>query len=164
MYYISAVKTIVLAIVLVAFLLSLSACKSLNVETNSDYRSMAYNDALDAGIDPQLFVNQINEESGFNPNAISPMGAEGIAQIMPSTAQGWGVNPLYAPDALQAAAQHMSWYQNHYGSFEKALVCYNAGCPTLEWAMANCLNFYWCVPAETRHYIDIIMGYQGGLI
>src|SRR5207244_4098322 len=44
----------------------------------SVYIAIAQQDAIDAGIPPDYFVRQINQESGFNPNAYSPAGAEGI--------------------------------------------------------------------------------------
>ncbi|HKV01676.1 MAG TPA: transglycosylase SLT domain-containing protein, partial [Ktedonobacteraceae bacterium] len=54
----------------------------------SQYVAIAQQDAIAAGIPPDYFVRQINTESGFNPNAVSPAGAVGIAQFLPSTAAG----------------------------------------------------------------------------
>src|SRR5579863_5153003 len=47
----------------------------------SQYIAIAQQDATAAGISPDYFVRQINQESGFNPNAVSPSNAEGIAQF-----------------------------------------------------------------------------------
>lgn len=130
---------------------------------SNDYRTLAYNDAVQAGIPPDAFVRQINEESAFNPYALSYAGAQGIAQIIPSTAASWKVNPWDPVASLAAAADHMHWYYQHYGyDYSKALVCYNAGCSTLDWAMAHCLDYYWCIPQQTRTYIDIITGAHHG--
>jgi soluble lytic murein transglycosylase-like protein len=125
----------------------------------SDYHALARQDATNAGISADLFERQIQQESGFNPKALSPAGAEGVAQIMPDTAKAWNVDPWNAPQSLQVASEHMAWYINHYGSYDKALACYNAGCDALVNAMARC-NTYWrtCVPAETQRYIIAIMG------
>ena len=41
------------------------------------------------GLDPDIFMRQIQQESGFNPTAKSPAGAAGIAQFMPATARAW---------------------------------------------------------------------------
>jgi soluble lytic murein transglycosylase-like protein len=49
----------------------------------SPYIAIARQDAIEAGISPDLFVRQINRESGFDPQALSPAGAQGIAQFMP---------------------------------------------------------------------------------
>jgi soluble lytic murein transglycosylase-like protein len=148
---------LLLTIVLLSFSASTSSCDSPQYRTGTDYQSIAWNDAITAGIPPQLFVRQINQESGFQPYVISSAGAIGIAQIMPATASEWHVNAYDPVASLKAAASAMAWYVNRYGTFEKALACYNAGCPWLVWAENHCLNFYWCLPAETRHYIDVIM-------
>jgi len=70
--------------------------------------TLAEQDATNAGISPVYFVRQINLESGFNPNAVSPGGAEGIAQFEPATAAGLGIDPFNPTEALQAAAQMMA--------------------------------------------------------
>src|SRR5690348_12785178 len=57
----------------------------------SQYIAIAQQDAIAAGISPVYFVRQINQESGFNPYAVSPAGAEGIAQFEPGTAAGLGI-------------------------------------------------------------------------
>ncbi len=124
--------------------------------SSTDYRSIAYQDAVDAGIPPDLFVRQINQESGFNPSAQSSGGAVGIAQFLPSTAQGLGINPYDPVDALRGSAQLMSRYYAKYGSYDKALAAYNAGSGTLEWAIANCSYYVNCLPAETQRYIAAI--------
>jgi soluble lytic murein transglycosylase-like protein len=87
------------------------------------------------------------------------MGAVGIAQIEPLTASGWHVDPHDPVASLSAAAKAMAWYQNHYGSFEKALACYNAGTSALDSAMAR-YGADWKIglPAETRRYITAIVG------
>ena len=128
-------------------------------QTSLDYRSLAKQDALNAGIDPTLFVAQINQESGFNPNAVSPAGAIGIAQLMPSTAAGWGVDPHDPVASLSAAASAMAKYYVTYQSYPKALAAYNAGTATLDSAVSRCGNSWQtCVPAETQRYISAIMG------
>lgn len=133
----------------------LSGCDSYKV--GSDYKTMAYNDAVSAGIPPQLFVNQINEESGFNPYAVSSAGAIGISQFMPSTAASLGIDPWNAEQSLQGAANLMASYQAKYGSYKIALAAYNCGTGCVQRAFNNCGYWYWCVPSETREYIRIIM-------
>lgn len=128
-------------------------------DSSLDYRALARQKAQDHNLDPALFERQINQESGWNPNAVSSAGAIGIAQIMPSTAAGWHVDPWDPVASLSAAADHMSWYVNHYGSYEKGLACYNAGCASLQSAMARCGSAWKsCLPGETQRYIVAIMG------
>lgn len=113
-----------------------------------NYRQLASRDARQAGIDPNAFLRQINQESGFNPSARSGAGAIGIAQIMPQTAAGWHVNPNDPIAALRAAALHMAAYQRQTGSLKGALEMYNLGhvAPDSQ------------LPAETRNYVRNILG------
>jgi soluble lytic murein transglycosylase-like protein len=128
-------------------------------QTQLDLHALARQDATNVGIDPNLFERQINQESGFNPNAVSPAGAIGIAQIMPSTAAGWSVDPHDPVASLSAAAAAMARYYTTYQSYPKALAAYNAGTSRLDIALAQCRTSWMaCVPAETQRYIQAIMG------
>jgi hypothetical protein len=105
------------------------------------------------GIDPELFVKQIQMESGFNPRAKSGAGAVGIAQFMPSTAKGMGftagIDPL---QDLEMAAKLMAGHlRNNNGRYDLALAAYNAG-------QGN-VNKHGGVPPfkETRNYVRNIL-------
>lgn len=127
----------------------------------SQYIAIAQQDALNAGISPNYFVRQIDIESGFNPNAYSPAGAEGIAQFEPATAAGLGIDPWNPIQALNAAAHLMASYNNTYGgNYAMALAAYNGGSGTVQYAVNACGSSGWmnCLPGETRHYIYTIMG------
>ena len=127
----------------------------------SQYIAIAQQDASAAGISPDYFVRQINQESGFNPKAVSPAGAVGIAQFLPGTAAGLGVNPWDPIQALRGAAQLMASYARNYGGdYAKALAAYNGGSGTVQYAVNACGAANWmnCLPYETRHYIYVIMG------
>jgi hypothetical protein len=105
------------------------------------------------GVNPSIFQRQIQQESGFNPNARSPAGAQGVAQIMPATARSWGVNANRPRQALDAAARHMAEYlRSYHGDWSKALTAYNAG----PGAVGGSL------PAETKNYISTILGGSSG--
>jgi hypothetical protein len=90
-----------------------------------DLRAYARNAAIRQGIDPVLFVRQINAESDFNPNAVSKAGAVGIAQIMPALHPA--VDPTDPYASLDYAARLMRGYINHFGDWRRALIAYNAG-------------------------------------
>ena len=132
---------------------------SLTDQAGQDYQSVAREDAQTAGISPSLFVRQINEESGFNPNAVSPAGAIGIAQFMPRTAAGLGINPWNPYASLQGAARLMASYLKRYGGdYAKAVAAYNAGSGQVAYAITRCgVQWRACVPVETQRYIRIIM-------
>jgi len=126
----------------------------------SQYVAIAQQDAIAAGIPPDYFVRQIEQESGFNPNSVSPSGAVGIAQFLPGTAAGLGINPWDPIQALRGAAQLMANYAHQYGGdYAKALAAYNGGAGTVQNALNNCgANWLNCLPGETRRYIYTIMG------
>lgn len=131
---------------------------------NSPYVAMAEADATAAGIPADLFAKQIDVESGFNPNALSPAGAEGIAQFEPGSVPS-GVNPWDPVQSLKAAAQLMATYNRSYGDYGKALAAYNAGPGSasagtgLAGAEARCgAQWFSCLPVETQNYITTIMG------
>jgi Transglycosylase SLT domain/CHAP domain len=102
---------------------------------NSPWVQVAEDDARANGIDPILFARQINQESGFNPNSHSYAGAIGIAQFLPGTAQGMGIDPNDPAQALAGAARMMANSYRHYLSsssspqdaYAKALAAYNCG-------------------------------------
>lgn len=114
----------------------------------ANYRKIARRDARRYGLDPNVFGRQIKAESGYNPHAVSPAGARGIAQFMPGTARGLGVNPDNPVQALDAAAKLMANYVKKFGSYKNALVAYNAGPGRVGRSL----------PAETQNYVAKILG------
>lgn len=124
------------------------------------YVNLARQDAAATGISPEIYVRQINQESGFNPTAVSPAGAIGIAQFLPATARALGVNPADPVQALKGAAQLMAQYVHQYaGDYAKSLAAYNAGPGTVQAAVsAGGANWRTLLPAETQRYIRIILG------
>lgn len=128
-----------------------------------DYRAIATQAAESAGIDPAIFVAQINQESGFNPNALSPAGAEGIAQFMPATAQGLGIDPYNPVQALQAAAKLDARNLSAYGGdWSKALAAYNAGGGAVNsWISQFGSNWLSHAYSETQHYVASILKASG---
>ena len=98
----------------------------------------------------------VDAESGFNPFAVSPAGAEGIAQFMPGTASSYGLADPFDPvEAIDAQAHLMSDLIHQFGSPELALAAYNAGPAPVEACS--------CVPAisETSAYVARIMALVG---
>ena len=93
------------------------------------YESMARQIALEYGLDPDLFVNQITIESGWNPKAVSPKGAMGLGQLMPGTAKELGVSDPFDPEQnLRGAATYMKkMLDANDGNYRKALASYIQG-------------------------------------
>ena len=128
--------------------------------SHNQYVVLARQDALRVGISPDIFVRQINQESGFNPYALSPAGAIGIAQFMPGTAASLGINPRDPIAALRGAARLMAQYIRQYGgNYAKALAAYNAGPGTVSFAVfLGGSNWQAYLPYETKNYIRVILG------
>ncbi len=128
------------------------------------YIDYARSAAVSAGINPDIFVRQMNEESAWNPKAISKAGAIGIAQFMPATAKALGVNPSDPEQSLVAAAKLMASYVKFFhGSYAMALAAYNAGTGRVLSAIIQAQKHggSWdrYLPDETYRYIHIILGY-----
>jgi hypothetical protein len=113
--------------------------------------------ALRWNVPENLLAAQLYAESGFNPFATSPAGAQGIAQFMPGTARGYGLaNPYDPMQAIDAQAHLMSDLLERFGKVSLALAAYNAGSGAVE-------RFGGVPPfAETRGYVARILGLLGG--
>jgi soluble lytic murein transglycosylase-like protein len=104
-----------------------------------------------------LLAAQLMAESNFNPFAVSPAGAAGIAQFMPGTAAAYGLDdPFDAEAAIDAQAHLMSDLLEQFGDVSLALAAYNAGPGAVEPCM--------CIPSypETQAYVARILGLMRG--
>jgi hypothetical protein len=114
--------------------------------------------ALRWNVPVNLLAAQLYAESGFNPFARSPAGAEGIAQFMPGTAGAYGLANPYEPGAAIDAQAHLmsDLLRRFHGKLALALAAYNAGAGAVERAGG--------LPpiAETRAYVARILGLLGG--
>lgn len=112
------------------------------------------------GIPRNLLARLLWQESRFNPTAKSPVGAQGIAQVMPQTAAGpgYGVPPLRDPwnpqEAIPWAGQYLAALYRSFGNWRYALAAYNWGAGNVQRVLRShgpgWLN---ASPTETQNYV-----------
>lgn len=107
------------------------------------------------GLPSDFFARLIWKESRFDPNAVSPVGAQGIAQFMPGTAALRGLaDPFDIEQAIPASARYLSELKAGFGNLGLAAAAYNAG----EARVTRWLASGGFLPLETEAYVLDIMG------
>jgi hypothetical protein len=115
--------------------------------------------ALRYGVDPSLVRAVMRHESGFNPSAVSPKGAQGLMQLMPGTASLMGVNNPFDPEQnIAGGVGYLRHCLDRFGhSVPLAVAAYNAGPERV--AKSNGVP---SIP-ETQAFVKNVMGaYTGG--
>jgi len=117
-----------------------------------EYLQMAREAARRHNIPEDLFLRLIQQESGWNPNAVSSKGALGLAQLMPQTARNMRVDPSIPYENLDGGARYLSRQFKRFRSWQLALAAYNAG--------PEAVREYGGIPPykETRNYVKRIWG------
>ncbi len=135
------------------------------VESSAAYarfRPLVNDVARQLGLDPNLVVALIAAESAFDPRAVSPKGAIGLMQLMPGTAQRYGVRPmpgaslrdrLMQPEVnVRAGAQFLRDLLVMFpGRLDLALAAYNAGPGAVQRAGLRVPNY-----PETQNYVRVV--------
>ncbi len=104
---------------------------------------------------PMPFVRLIWKESRFNPNAVSPKGAQGIAQFMPATALDRGLDDPFEPkQAIVHSASLLADLRQEFGNFGLAAAAYNAGAERVRGWLAGTSG----LPFETQDYVEFVTG------
>lgn len=107
------------------------------------------------GIPPNFFARLIWKESRFDHLAVSPVGAQGIAQFMPYTAKERGLTDAFNIElALPASASFLKDLHGSFGNWGLAAAAYNAG-PT---RLSNWIKNGGFLPLETENYVLSITG------
>jgi hypothetical protein len=113
--------------------------------------------AADNELPEEFFTRLIWQESRFDPTAVSPAGAQGIAQFMPQTAATRGLTDAFEPlEALRESAGYLRELRTTFrGNLGLAAAAYNAGPGQVEAWLAGRRS----LPGETQAYVRIVTGY-----
>ena len=103
---------------------------------STPYADLIYNTAERHALNPALLAAVARAESAFNPKAVSHKGAQGLMQLMPATAERFGLEgpEVFEPAKnLDAGARYLSWLKRRFdGDLPRVLAAYNAGEGTVD--------------------------------
>ncbi|MES1257998.1 MAG: lytic transglycosylase domain-containing protein [Acidobacteriota bacterium] len=115
----------------------------------ADLASLVNQIALEQGVEDSLVHSVIRAESNYNARAVSPKGAQGIMQLIPSTARRFGVVNAFDPkDNIQGGVRYLRFLLDYYGNdYARTIAAYNAG--------EGAVDKYHGVPPypETQNYV-----------
>jgi hypothetical protein len=119
------------------------------------YKDMITDAAKQNGIDPDLYTRLLYQESGFNPKALSPAGAKGVAQFMPATAKDEGVDVNDPKSSIYGGARYLAKMIKQFGGNEQlGVAAYNTGPGNVQ----KWLNGQGKLLPETTNYVNVITG------
>jgi soluble lytic murein transglycosylase-like protein len=118
----------------------------------SQYLEVARSAARRHGVPEDLFLRLVQQESGWDSQAVSHKGAVGLAQLMPATAGRMGVDPHNPHENLDGGARYLRAQYNTFHNWRLALAAYNAG--------PEAVTRHGGIPPyrETQNYVRAILG------
>lgn len=128
-----------------------------SIKVPAAYYNQIVMSAAQHHVRPELVAAALYTESNFDPNAVSPAGAIGIAQFEPGTAANLGIDPHNVDQSIDGMASLLSSYEQQFGSESLALAAYNAGPGAVQEAGNAIPNI-----SETQNYVNKILALSNG--
>ncbi len=127
----------------------------VNEENRQRFAGDVHRIAAKHRLEPALLHAVISAESSYNPWAVSPKGAMGMMQLMPATADRFGVSNPYDPLAnMNGGARYLRWLLDRFNDPRLAVAAYNAGEGAVQ-KYGNQIPPY----AETQNYVVRVMDF-----
>ena len=119
------------------------------------------------GVDKNLVLGIIKQESNFDANVTSSAGAMGVMQLMDFNCESYGItDPFNIEQNVEGGVKHIKEYLDMFdGNVEMALMAYNGGQGTMERRGVKSSGDLYKMPVETQNYVPKVMNYyKNGLI
>ncbi|WP_300383730.1 lytic transglycosylase domain-containing protein [Clostridium sp.] len=134
---------------------------SISGENSEEIQAAIEKYANKYGVDKNLVLAIIKQESNFNPNAESTAGAKGLMQLMDFNSEAYGLtNPYDINQNIEAGIKHIKTYLGNYnGDLEMALMAYNGGPGTMQNRGISSSKDLYKMPKETQKYVPSVLAY-----
>ncbi|ATD55988.1 lytic transglycosylase domain-containing protein [Clostridium chauvoei] len=137
---------------------------NLNIDNvdNSERINNAVNKySKECGVDRNLILAIIKQESNFDPNVESGAGAKGLMQLMDFNCEAYGVtDPFNIEQNIKGGVNHIKEYLDMFdGNVEMALMAYNGGPGTMQRRGVTSTSDLYKMPGETQAYVPKVMNY-----